>query len=253
MKFEDGEVLGDRLRPIFRDRDELSSSQELGPRLTEALAQSRYLIVICSPNSASSQWVNKEIADFREVSPDGRVLALILDGEPNATTRADVDSALECFPPELRLPFEPLAGDLRKEGDGKERGFLKVLAGVAQVGFDEIYTRHLRAQRKTLLYSIGIISAVIAVLIGISVYAYQQTEIANSQTQVAEAQTKLAESQTKRASEQEAVAQAKLHLSLLREAWRYVADGRSGSGKSVAKSHPRKKSKLGMVFHQKTS
>ena len=37
-----------RVFPIFRDRDELPTSSDLGSNINEALAQSRYLIVICS-------------------------------------------------------------------------------------------------------------------------------------------------------------------------------------------------------------
>src|SRR5689334_17831068 len=38
-----------RLFPVFRDREELSGSPELGDRLREALAAARTLIVLCSP------------------------------------------------------------------------------------------------------------------------------------------------------------------------------------------------------------
>jgi eukaryotic-like serine/threonine-protein kinase len=115
----DGAVLGKDLKPCFRDRDELSGSADLGPAIFKALNSTRYLIVLCSPNSAKSEWVNKEIEDFKEIGGEKRILALILDGEPNS------DGDTECFPPALRYPAEPLAGDLRKEGDGKERGFLQ--------------------------------------------------------------------------------------------------------------------------------
>ena len=47
-----------RLFPVFRDRDELPGSAELGTNLTEALAQSRALVIICSPAAARSRWVN---------------------------------------------------------------------------------------------------------------------------------------------------------------------------------------------------
>src|SRR5262249_5363291 len=46
-----------RLYPVFRDRDELPASADLNERVTTALAQSYYLIVICSPRSAVSRWV----------------------------------------------------------------------------------------------------------------------------------------------------------------------------------------------------
>src|SRR5688572_11683924 len=41
-----------RLFPIFRDREELASSSDLSEAIKKALEQSRYLIVVCSPNAA---------------------------------------------------------------------------------------------------------------------------------------------------------------------------------------------------------
>ena len=167
---------------MFRDRDELAGSAELGPAIKAALEQTRFLIVLCSPNSAQSKWVNKEIEDFRSISNDAKVLALILDGEPNATSNPDIDNSMECFPPALRYPMEPLAGDLREEGDGKERGFLKILAGIADIGFDEIYRRHERSQRrKRVLIATGA-SLVIAALAGLSLFAFNQKSIAEKKT-----------------------------------------------------------------------
>jgi eukaryotic-like serine/threonine-protein kinase len=42
-------VVPKRLFPVFRDRDELSTSPDLGGSIVESLTQSRFLIVICSP------------------------------------------------------------------------------------------------------------------------------------------------------------------------------------------------------------
>ena len=44
-----------RLFPVFRDRDELASSHELGVEIEAALNASRCLIVICSPRAAASR------------------------------------------------------------------------------------------------------------------------------------------------------------------------------------------------------
>lgn len=178
----DGAVLGKNLRPIFLDRDELAGSAELGPAILKGLRRSRFLIVLCSPNSAQSKWVNKEIEDFKALDQKNhhRILALILDGEPNATSKPGTNHALECFPPALRLPVEPLAGDLRKEGDGKERGFLKFLAGISQIGFDDLYRRHERAKQRRRLIAVStasILSCVFAVLIS---QAHSQRKIAES-------------------------------------------------------------------------
>jgi MTH538 TIR-like domain (DUF1863) len=41
--------------PVFRDRDELGSAPDLSELIREALAQSAYLIVLCSPSAAKSR------------------------------------------------------------------------------------------------------------------------------------------------------------------------------------------------------
>ena len=71
-----------RFRPIFRDRDELPASANLGAQIEDVLCASRFLIVVCSRQAAQSQWVNKEIETFRRVGKRDRVLPLIVDGEP---------------------------------------------------------------------------------------------------------------------------------------------------------------------------
>jgi len=48
------EQLPKRLFPIFRDREELAGASDLSTKIKEALLQSRYLIVVCSPQSAVS-------------------------------------------------------------------------------------------------------------------------------------------------------------------------------------------------------
>ncbi len=127
---EDGEVPA-RLTPIFRDRDELPAAGNLSERVRAALAVSRNLIVLCSPNSAASPWVAKEIATFRDLHPDRPVFTAIIEGEPG-----------QCFSPALlEGGVEPLAADLRKEGDGRRLGLLKLVAGLAGVGLDALVQR----------------------------------------------------------------------------------------------------------------
>jgi hypothetical protein len=41
-----------KLFPIFRDREELSSSSDLNDQIKTALEQSAYLVVICSPDKS---------------------------------------------------------------------------------------------------------------------------------------------------------------------------------------------------------
>jgi len=74
-----------RLSPAFRDREELAASSDLGDRLGAALDGSKFLVVLCSPASASSKWTNQEIIQFKRAHGDDRIFAAIVDGEPFAS------------------------------------------------------------------------------------------------------------------------------------------------------------------------
>ena len=72
-------------RPIFRDEDELAGG-DLTPQISEALDKSKYLIVICSPNSAQSKYVNSEISEFisigevKGIDNKHRIFSFIVEG-----------------------------------------------------------------------------------------------------------------------------------------------------------------------------
>jgi hypothetical protein len=146
-----------RLFPVFRDREELPVSADLSGRVNEALAESRYLIVVCSPNSAQSHYVSEEIKFFKKLGREDRVLALIVGGEPHCS-----DSSNECFPEALMhrvrvdgtlLPdcSESIAGDAREGKDGKLNAKLKLLAGLLDVKFDALkQSEHERRRWQTL-------------------------------------------------------------------------------------------------------
>jgi len=170
-----GLALGDRLRPLFRDRDELSSSGDLQLSLERALSNSGALIVLCSPAAAASRWVNQEIELFVAEHGTRRVFAVIIDGEPNSGDER------ECFPPALRGAvdgLEPIAGDLRRHADGRRDGSLKVIAGLLGVGFDVVKRRDAQRRQRTALGLAAAASIVAAVTTVMAVYAVQQRDIA---------------------------------------------------------------------------
>src|SRR6202035_3666094 len=47
---------------LFRDDTSLSATPELWPTIVQALGQSRFLVLLASPEAAASPWVNKEVA-----------------------------------------------------------------------------------------------------------------------------------------------------------------------------------------------
>lgn len=152
-----------RLSPIFRDRHELAAAADLGEEIEEAIAGSRFLIVLCSMSAAQSHWINEEIKCFKRLHREDRVLAVILDGEPFASDIPGREHE-ECFPPALRFHCdrkgkltaqraEPLAADLRESGDGRHMGLLKTAAGMLGVGLDDLAQReaHRRHRRMTII------------------------------------------------------------------------------------------------------
>ena len=162
-----GEGTPKRLRPVFRDRAELSASADLGHEIEDALRGSRFLIVICSPRAARSQWVNKEIETFQRFGRSSRILAVIVDGEPHA------GGERECFPAAL-LQAEPIAADARKEGDGKGNARLKVLAGMLGIGFDALKQREAHRRIRRLQAGIALLSAIVLVVTSLAFYAEDQ-------------------------------------------------------------------------------
>jgi len=145
-----------KLAPIFRDRQELAAAADLSDEIEEAIAASRFLIILCSPAAAKSRWINEEISNFKRIHREDRILAAIVDGEPFASDIPGREDE-ECFPEALRFHFdsrgrptkqqaEPIAADLREHGDGRKMGMLKIAAGMLGVGLDDLAQRE--AQRR---------------------------------------------------------------------------------------------------------
>ena len=149
-----------RLSPIFKDREELPSAVDLGALVNAALEASACQIVICSPNSAKSRWVNEEILAFKRLGREDPIFSLIVAGEPNATDMPGREQE-ECFPPALRFKLgangeigevrtEPIAADARPGKDGKHRAALKLIAGLLGVGFDTLRQREQQRRNRRL-------------------------------------------------------------------------------------------------------
>lgn len=154
-----------RLRPIFRDREELSGGGDLNAKLIEALDASEFLIVLCTPRAAASKWVNAEIAHFKATGRADRIIPVLAEGEP-----------AEAFPPALthavladgtvtETPEDaPLGADLREAGDGRRGAVLKITSGLLDVGFDTLRQRDVERRRNQVLASIALVGGILAML-----------------------------------------------------------------------------------------
>lgn len=144
-----------RLRPVFRDREDLPSSADLGVQIKEELDHSEALIVICSPDAAASPWVNEEIRQFEQMGRGKRIHCLIVEGDPLAADDRD-----NCFPQALTQSadgshHEPLAADVRRYGDGKRLAFLKIVAGLLGVRLDELRRREAHRRFRVVALSLA--------------------------------------------------------------------------------------------------
>lgn len=138
----------------------------LNAELQERLKASKHLIVICSPNSAQSEWVGKEIAFFHSLGRTENIHFFIIDGFPNSG-----DSKTECFNPvvkELGIP-EILGANIhekvfKRPWLNRERAYVQLITKLLGVEFDSLWQRHRRMLRqKFALWIAGILTVLATV------------------------------------------------------------------------------------------
>ena len=130
------------LRPIFRDRRDLEVKEgSFTNDIRTAIEQSRYLIVLCSPDTALSYWVNEEVKYFLATHNNdmSSVVPVILTGRPGS------GGAEECLPPDLcveQITGRNLSTMIPDEGDpekvGWENGVVQALSYMLRVNREKI-------------------------------------------------------------------------------------------------------------------
>ena len=162
-----------QIRPVFRDQTDISTGPLL-QNLRQELQDSRYLIVLCSPAAAKSEWVNREVQHFIDMGRAERIIPFVVAGTPNAANPEE-----ECFPAILRGAEQSMLGVSVPEL-GKEKAFIKVVAKLLGLKFDQLWDRHRRRQRRQRLVR-GLTAAVLflaAAIGGFASWDYYRTKIA---------------------------------------------------------------------------
>ncbi len=191
-----------KIERVFRDRDELPITNNLNDPITNALQNSDFLLVICSPRLKESLWCRKEIETFIKMHGREHIFAVLIEGEP-----------ADSFPEELlyeekitvdasgnehveKMPIEPLAADVRGNSKKEIRKkikeeVLRLAAPMFDCSYDDLKQRHRERMIRRVVATAGSISAVFA-LFGIvsSVMAYrineQATQIKEQSVQIQE-------------------------------------------------------------------
>lgn len=166
----DGSRIDARIGAIFRDRDELASAGSLSHAIEQALDDSAALIVVCSPAAVASRWVDEEIAYYRRRHADRPVFAFVVGGDPAIDPRSD--PARAAFPANLARadvdvpdgPLgEPIAADARAQGDGFAQAFLKLVAGLLGLRYDQLRQREQR-RRQQRWTAVAVLASILALV-----------------------------------------------------------------------------------------
>ena len=157
------------IQRVFRDTEELAVREILTETIDEALLSTNCLVVVCSTDTPSSEWVDREVNMFIRMGRAEHIYPLLISGDPERS-----------FPPSLKLVPDVMNRlmDVRSKDDDPaaimaraETALLKVVADIAGCDDDELLREHvLRRNRRfaaRTLTAVGILAAIVGVSLGL--------------------------------------------------------------------------------------
>lgn len=162
------------LKPIFLYQTDLAGIQ-LEEALSNSLADSQYLIVVCSPSAAQSGYVNNEVQHFIDTGRADKIIPFIVSGTPYASQKGN--SSDECFPPaliSLKEKGQESRGinlsEMTEKNGSKMSAVVNVIASMLGVRYDVLWDRYQRRQRKIqIAVAIGVF---LLCLVGLFIWDY---------------------------------------------------------------------------------
>lgn len=221
-----------RIQRVFRDKEELPLASNLADPITEALQNSEYLIVICSPRLPESMWCRKEIETFIAMHDREHVLAVLVEGEPAVAFpeellyREEQELGPDGSVIRMKTPVEPLAADVRganyKEIRKKIKSeLLRLVAPMFDCSYDDLKQRHREQRtRKILMTSMSVSAA--CLLFGIvsttmALRIKQQNTQIRAQADEITAQAQEIEQQYREAKRNTAISRSKVAVGYLEQ------------------------------------
>ena len=157
------------IQRVFRDTEELAVREILTETIDEALLSTNCLVVVCSTDTPSSEWVDREVNMFIRMGRAEHIYPLLISGDPERS-----------FPPSLKLVPDVMNRlmDVRSKDDDPnaimtraETALLKVVADIAGCDDDELLREHvLRRNRRfaaRTLTAVGVLAAIVGVSLGL--------------------------------------------------------------------------------------
>lgn len=184
-RFQTTDNAGKRIRPfrrVFLDEGELAACADFGQQIHDALENSKWLLVVCSPDTPLSPWVDLEIETFLKLhgpAARNRILTVLTSGDPKAS-----------FPPKLLEEQtggrEPFAVDLRADTPRQLRKklkgdpFLRLAATMLDRPFDALKQR----QRAYFLQRVAVVTgACLVAAVGFAAYAGNRANVIAAQSE----------------------------------------------------------------------
>lgn len=131
-------------RPVFFAPYDIQPG-DLDDELKDRLKVSQHLVVICSPNSAKSNWVGKEIRYYKELKREKDIYLFIVGGVPNS------NDDNECYHPVIKKLglFKRLGANVTEKAEkcnwlNKELAFTKLVTKLLGIEVREVWQRRRR-------------------------------------------------------------------------------------------------------------
>ena len=158
---------------VFRDDTSLSATPHLWPSIEQALGNSRFLILLASPEAATSPWVDKETSYWLAHNSVDKLLIALTDGALTWDRRDFCWSAATPLPASLKgkFPSEPKWVDLRAYREGaspRDARFMELAANFAAAvqgaPKEDLLSNEVRQQRRALTLAWSAVGLLLALV-----------------------------------------------------------------------------------------
>jgi tetratricopeptide (TPR) repeat protein len=162
---------------VFRDDTSLSATPQLWPSIEQALSQSRYLLLLASPEAANSHWVGKEVEYWLTHKSADTLLIGMTDGtliwnekknDFNAKPKPPLPPALKG-----RFTAEPKWVDLSRYRDGadpRDARFIELgadfAAAIHGTPKEDLLSQEVRQQKRALRLAVSAAGVMLLLAVG---------------------------------------------------------------------------------------
>jgi tetratricopeptide (TPR) repeat protein len=162
---------------VFRDDTSLSATPQLWPSIEQALAQSRFLLLLTSPEAAASPWVAKEVEYWLANKSTNTLFIGLTNGalEWDQSKQDFVWSRDTPLPAALkgRFPAEPKWVDLSAYRDGADPRNTRFIeagadfaAAIRDMPKEDLLSQEVRQQRRALRLAVSAAALLLVLAVG---------------------------------------------------------------------------------------